>query len=57
VHLNAAECKEVSVAVKPLYLSICDEVSDSWKIVPGSDKVMVGGSSQSLPLTEKVNLK
>jgi hypothetical protein len=57
VHLNAAECKEVSVAVKPLYLSICDEVSDSWKIAPGSDKVMVGGSSQSLPLTEKVNLK
>lgn len=57
VHLNAGESKEVSVAVKPLYLSVYDEGSDHWKLVPGSYTFMVGGSSQSLPLNEKVNLK
>jgi beta-glucosidase len=57
VHLNAGESKEVSVTVKPLYLSVYDESSDSWKLVPGNYTFMVGGSSQSLPLVEKVNLK
>ena len=57
VHLHAGESKEVSVGVRPLYLSVYDESSDSWKLVPGSYTFMVGGSSQSLPLVEKVNLK
>ena len=57
VHLNAGESKEVSVPVKTLYLSIYDEASDSWKLVPGTYTFMVGGSSQDLPLVEKVNLK
>lgn len=57
VHLNAGESKEVSVAVKPLYLSVYEESSDSWKLVPGSYTFMVGGSSRNLPLVEKVNLK
>src|SRR5205807_115480 len=57
VHLNAGESKEVSVPVKTFYLSIYDEASDSWKLVPGTYKFMVGGSSQSLPLVENVNLK
>ena len=57
VHLNAGESKEVSVPVKALYLSIYDEGSDSWKRAPGTYTFMVGSSSQSLPLVEKVNLK
>ena len=57
VHLNTGESKEVSVPVKTLYLSIYDEASDSWKLVPGTYTFMVGGSSQNLPLVEKVNLK
>ena len=57
VHLNAGESKEVSVPVNTFYLSIYDEASDSWKLVPGTYTFMVGGSSQSLPLAEKVNLK
>ena len=57
VYLNAGESKEVRVAVRSLYLSVYDEGSDSWKLVPGSYTFMVGGSSQSLPLVEKVNLK
>ncbi len=31
--------------------------SDGWKLVPGSYTFMVGGSSQDLPLVEKVSLK
>jgi len=57
VNLNAGESKEVSVSVRPLYLSVYDESSDSWKLVPGRYTFMVGGSSQSLPLVEKLNLK
>ena len=57
VHLNAGESKEVTVPVKAFYLSIYDEASDSWKLVPGTYTFMVGGSSQNLPLTEKVTLK
>jgi len=45
------------VPVKALYLSIYDEGSDSWKRAPGTYTFMVGSSSQSLPLVEKVNLK
>jgi beta-glucosidase len=57
VHLEPGESKEVSVTIDPKYLSIFDEASDAWKLLPGSYSFMVGGSSQSLPLTEKVNLK
>jgi beta-glucosidase len=57
VKLNPGEGREVSVAVDPKYLSIFDEAADGWKLVPGSYTFMVGGSSQSLTLTEKVDLK
>ena len=57
VHLNAGESREVSVTVEPKYLSIYDESLDGWKLVPGSYTFMVGGSSQDLPLVEKVSLK
>jgi beta-glucosidase len=56
VPLNPGESKEVSVSVKPLYLSIFEESSDSWKRVPGTYTFMVGSSSRDLPLSEKVNL-
>jgi beta-glucosidase len=55
--LNPGESKEVSVPVKSFYLSIYDEPSDSWKLIPGSYTFMVGGSSQNLPLVQKVDLK
>jgi len=56
VPLNPGESKNVSATIKPLYLSIYDESSDSWKRVPGSYTFLVGGSSRDLPLSEKVNL-
>jgi beta-glucosidase len=57
VKLNPGESREVSVSVDPKYLSIFDEAADGWKLVPGSYTFMVGGSSQDLPLSEKVTLK
>jgi len=57
VWLKAGESKEVSVSVDAKYLSIYDEAADGWKLVPGGYTFMVGGSSQELPLSAKINLK
>jgi beta-glucosidase len=57
VKLQAGESKEVTVNVDGAYLSIFDEGSESWKMVLGAYSFMVGGSSQDLPLVEKVTLK
>jgi beta-glucosidase len=57
VKLSPGESREVSVSVDPKYLSIFDESSDGWKLVPGEYSFMVGGSSQALPLSGKITLK
>jgi beta-glucosidase len=57
VQLNVGESKEVSVSIEPMYLSVYDEGSESWKLVPGGYSFMAGGSSQDLPLVQKVSLK
>jgi beta-glucosidase len=57
VKLNPGESREVSVTVDPKYLSIFDEASDAWKLVPGNYTFMVGGSSQTLPLSGKATLR
>jgi beta-glucosidase len=57
VKLQAGESKEVTISIEPAYLSIFDEGSESWKMAPGSYSFMAGGSSQDLPLVEKVMLK
>ena len=57
VRLEPRESKEVTVNVDGSYLSIFDEGSESWKLVPGAYSFMVGGSSQELPLVEKITLK
>jgi beta-glucosidase len=57
VKLRVGESREVSVTVDRKCLSIYDESSNGWKLVPGSYTLMAGGSSQNLPLTEKIDLK
>ena len=56
VELAPGQSKTVTVAVEPLFLSIFDEPKDGWQMAPGDYKVMVGGSSRTLPLTETVKL-
>ena len=55
VHLEPGESKEVTVTVPQKYLSIFDEGTNAWKLLPGSYTFMVGGSSQDLPLKASAN--
>ena len=57
VQLKAGEKKTVEVEIDPKYLSVFDESKDGWTLVPGDYTIMVGGSSQSLPLKTVTNLK
>ncbi|HXM91447.1 MAG TPA: glycoside hydrolase family 3 C-terminal domain-containing protein [Candidatus Dormibacteraeota bacterium] len=57
VKLQAGESKEVTVNIDASYLSIFDEASESWKLVPGAYSFMAGGSSQDLPVVQKITLK
>jgi beta-glucosidase len=57
VKLDAGESKEVGIDVDPEYLSIFNVEKDAWQLIPGTHTFLVGGSSQSLPLKETVNLK
>lgn len=57
VWLRAGESKNVTVSVEPKYLSVFDEGTNGWKLLPGSYMFMAGGSSAELPLTAKVELK
>jgi beta-glucosidase len=57
VNLGAGESKEVTIEVDPEFLSIFNVERDAWQLIPGDYTLMVGGSSQSLPLKQSVNLK
>src|ERR1700730_12433736 len=57
VKLNVGESKEVKMEVDALYLSIFNVERNAWQLIPGDYAFLVGGSSQSLPLKESVNLK
>jgi beta-glucosidase len=57
VKLNPGESKEISVDVDAKYLSIFNVEKNSWQLIPGDYGFTVGGSSQSLPLKQSVNLK
>ena len=55
LHLEPGESKEATVVIPAKYLSIFDEPSNSWKLLPGAYKFLVGGSSQELPLQQSAN--
>jgi beta-glucosidase len=57
VELNPGDNKEVAVEIDPEYLSIFNVERDAWELIPGSYTLMVGGSSQDLPLKESISLK
>ncbi len=54
--LKPGESRELTLDIDPKFLSIYDENSRAWQLVPGSYNFMAGGSSQSLPLAGKVDL-
>ena len=57
VELAPGESKQVSIPVDNSRLSIFDEASNSWKLVPGDYTVLAGGSSKSLPLQQQLSLQ
>ena len=57
VELAAGESKLVTIPVDRDHLTIYDETTDAWKLVPGSYTVMAGGSSQALPLHQQITLQ
>jgi beta-glucosidase len=54
IELAPGESKQVSVPVDRDRLTVYDEESDSWKLVPGPYVIRVGTSSQSLPLQQSI---
>jgi beta-glucosidase len=50
------ESREVSLPINPRELSIYDEATNGWKVLPGAYTFMVGGSSKDLPLHQEINL-
>jgi beta-glucosidase len=57
VALGPGESQKVSIPVSRDRLTTYDEATDSWKLVPGGYTVMVGGSSEDLPLHRQVTLR
>lgn len=57
VSLQPGESRYICISVDPRYLSIYDEQTDAWKLLPGEYTFSVGGSSQNFPLREKIQLK
>jgi beta-glucosidase len=57
VSLQPGESRDISLTIDPRYLSIYDEQTNSWKLLPGEYTFSVGGSSQNLPLHASIQLK
>jgi beta-glucosidase len=56
VQLEPGESKSITLSLEPLFLSIFNEEKDSWELVPGNYKLLVGGSSQNTPITAAVSI-
>ncbi|MGB6191976.1 MAG: glycoside hydrolase family 3 C-terminal domain-containing protein [Terracidiphilus sp.] len=57
VQLRPGESKQVEIPVARERLTIFDEASDAWKLVPGEYVIRVGGSSRALPLEKSLSIK
>jgi beta-glucosidase len=57
IMLAAGEKKTVTLQIDPKYLSIFNVDKNGWELLPGDYTIMVGGSSQSLPLKATIHLQ
>jgi beta-glucosidase len=57
VDLAPGEEKQVTVSADRSHLTVYDEGTDSWKLVPGNYNVQAGGSSRDLPLHQEVSVR
>jgi beta-glucosidase len=56
LNLAPGESKEVSVDIEPLFLSVFDAGTHTWRRAAGEYTFLVGGSSQDLLLKQAVNI-
>jgi beta-glucosidase len=56
VELAPGESKQISIPVDHDRMTIYDEASDGWRLVPGNYTIMAGGSSQDLPLHQQITM-
>jgi len=54
VELAAGASQQITLSIPRDRLTIFDEATNSWKLVPGSYTVLAGSSSRDLPLTQSV---
>ena len=54
--LTPGEKRTVSLTLDPHDLSIFNDTTGKWELVPGKYQINVGGSSQNTPLTATVNI-
>jgi beta-glucosidase len=54
--LKPGESKTVTVSIDPHYFAVFNPESHSWQIVSGEYQIMIGGSSDSLPLKQSIHL-
>ncbi len=57
VALKAGASQQVTVSIPRDRLTVYDEASDSWKLVPGAYTILAGSSSRDLPLTKQITLQ
>ena len=55
--LRAGEQKTVTVWIDPHYCAVFDATKHGWGVVGGDYKLMIGGSSRELPLTQSIHLE
>jgi len=51
IPLNPGESKTVTLQLEPKLLSIFNETTNDWELLPGEYRIFVGGSSRQTPLT------
>jgi len=57
LQLDAGETRTITLPLNQLYLSIFDEQKNSWSLLPGDYKILVGSSSAETPLTAPLHLR
>ena len=57
VALKAGECQTVNIPIRRADLCHWDEASQTWMLEPGDITVLVGGSSDDLPLKNGLQMK
>jgi beta-glucosidase len=54
--LKPGEAKTITLTIDPLYLSIFDEATNAWQLLPGDYRLSAGPNSDATPLTATLHV-